>query len=616
MNIFRNVRSLAHLNKYLWKYKGLVIWGILFVIVSNFFAVVPAQVVRHAFDLLHENIIMYQFSSGSSIQELITAEVASNILVFAAIIFFMALMKGLFMFMMRQTIIVMSRKVEYDLKNEIYAHFQQLSLSFYRRSNTGDLMARVTEDVSRVRMYLGPSIMYLINLSSLIILTITIMLSVSVKLTLFVLLPLPLLAISIYIVNNITYKRSLAIQNQLSQITTFVQEVFSGIRVIKSFTAAESVKEHFIDETVQYKEKSMAQVKVDALYFPLIMALIGTSTLITLYVGGREVIKGTITPGVIVEFFIYVGLLSWPVASLGWTTSLIQRAAASQTRINELLQIKPEVEIPNNHEKIEINSLQFSNVSLVYPNTGITALKEVDFKINAGEWLGIIGPTGSGKSSIAQLILRTYDPTIGEVFINDQNIKKINLGAYREQIGYVPQDDFLFSDTIAANILFGYHKEDSYYYEKEKIQQLLAWSTQLAGVYNDLMSFPEGFNTSIGERGVTLSGGQKQRMAIARAIINNPSLLVLDDCFSAIDTNTESIILGNLSGVMRGKTSVIISHRVSTVKNCNQIIVVDSGRIIEKGNHHELLIRKGYYASLYKKQLVEKELYENQGTNK
>lgn len=609
MDILGNLRSLKSLNKYLWRYKKTLLLGIVFVVISNFFAVVPAQMVRKAFDALAEKL---------KSENVDTESISRQVLIYAGLIIAMALLKGVFMFLMRQTIIVMSRKVEYDIKNDIYEHMQNLSLAFYRKNNTGDMMARITEDVGRVRMYIGPAIMYLVNLSTLIILVVTIMLSVNVKLTLCVLAPLPVLAISIYYVNSITFRRSTGIQRQLSRITTFVQEVFSGIRVVKSFSAEKSIEKHFAVEVNDYREKALGQVKVEAMFFPLIAFLIGLSTLLTLYVGGQEVLKGNITPGVIAEFFIYVGLLSWPVASLGWTSSLIQRAAASQARINELLHVAPEITFQNKQEEIVHGKIEFENVSFTYPDTGIQALQNINLRIKEGESLGIIGRTGSGKSTLAHLLLRSYDVSQGRILIDDKNIKDINLGSYREQVGYVPQDDFLFSETLAHNILFSKKDFRSHSESNEehiRLREKMLWAATIADVFKDIQGFKDGFETMIGERGITLSGGQKQRVAIARAIVSDPKILLLDDCFSAIDTNTEAQILNNLGEVMKGRTSIIISHRVSTVKNASHIVVLDAGQIIEEGTHDELMAHKGYYYMLYRKQLTEKELYDSQQAN-
>jgi ATP-binding cassette subfamily B protein len=614
MDFFKNIRSLASLNKYLWRYRKLLISGILFVIISNFFAVVPAQIVRRALDSQVKSIAAYKANGSVSAFGILKTDIGETILIYSAIIIAMALLKGLFMFFMRQTLIVMSRKIEYDQKNDLYHHFEKLSLAYYRRNNTGDLMARITEDVSRVRMYTGPSIMYLVNLATLFLLTVPIMLAVNVKLTIFSLLPMPVLAISIYFVNKITYNKSTGIQNQLSRITTFVQEVFSGVRVVKSFSAEKSVKEHFEDEVIAYKRESMGLVKVESWFFPAILLLIGLSTLLTLYVGGQEVISGRISPGVIPEFFIYIGQLSWPVASLGWTTSLIQRAAASQARINHLLDAKPEI-VSEDGRKITIKGdVVFKNVNFTYPETGIQAMQNINIHLPAGKSLGIIGRTGSGKSTLANLLLRSYDTTSGSISIDGIDIKDIDLSSYRSQIGYVPQDDFLFSESIANNIMFGSRRDESLEPDvnAQKVNDLLLWSATTADVFKDIQAFPDGFETMIGERGITLSGGQKQRVGIARAIVNNPQFLILDDCFSAIDTNTEAQILQNLSELMRGKTSVIISHRVSTVKNASHIIVLDGGHIVEEGNHEQLMDKQGYYYMLYRKQLMEKELYDRQ----
>jgi ATP-binding cassette, subfamily B, multidrug efflux pump len=601
MSTFKNIQSLKALNKYLSRYRKLLIWGTIFVIISNFFAVISAKVVGSAFDSLIESLKNHE-------------DVSAQILKYSLLIIGAAIMTGLFMFLMRQTIIVMSRKVEYDLKNDIYAHFQHLSLGYYRRHNTGDLMARISEDVGRVRMYIGPAIMYGINLFSRIILTVIIMLSVNIKLTFFALLPLPFLAVAIYFVNNITYNKGMAIQQQLSRLTTFVQEVFSGIRVVKTFASEESLKMHFEKEVDVYRAKSLGLVRVDSFFFPAIIFLIGLSTLITMYEGSILAIHQQITPGVIPQFLMYVIQLGWPVASLGFTTSLIQRAAASQSRINELLNARPEIIYDNGKSIVLKGDIRFQNVSFVYPDTGIKALSNINIQLPAGKSLGILGRTGSGKSTLANLILRSYDTTAGNILIDGMDIRELDLGNYRRQIGYVPQDDFLFSESIADNILFGYSKPVNVDSEeiKEQMNEQVMKSATTADIFKDVIGFPDGFDTMIGERGITLSGGQKQRVGIARAIVNDPHVLILDDCFSAIDTNTEAKILQNLSEVMRGKTSVIVSHRVSTVKNASHIIVLDAGTIVEEGNHEQLMQRHGYYYTLYRKQLMEKELYDKQ----
>lgn len=602
--------ALSYLNKYLLKYKWRLFFGLFFVSISNIFGIFPAQIVRHAFDLVKEGVVLYRLTEGVMLQEMVYTYLSTALLLFGAIVLSLALLKGLFMFLMRQSIIVMSRHVEYDLKNEIYDHFQNLSLSFYVRNKTGDMMARITEDVTKVRMYLGPAIMYSINMVSLIVLVVIIMLSVNPVLTMYVLMPFPFLAVSIYYVSNIMHKRSTLIQQQLSALTTYVQEMFSGIRLIKSFAAEKDVNKYFENECEDYRKKSMGMVQVDSLFFPLILLLVGLSMLITLYVGGIQVMNGYITPGNVAEFFIYVNLMSWPVAAIGWVTSLVQRAAASQKRINEFLNTEPDIKTGTGL-KIKIqNNICFENISYTYPDTGIKALKDIDLCLKEDQTLGIIGSTGSGKTTLIQLLMRSFDPVKGRVTLDGTDLKDIDLGYYRRQIGYVPQDEFLFSDTIANNILFGHPEimrvdnvEDG-----SELYELLKKITVITDVFKDITDFPKAFNTRIGERGVTLSGGQKQRIAIARAIVGNPALLVLDDCFSAVDTYTENRILSNLSEVLRKKTSVIVSHRVSTLKNANHILVLDQGIIIEQGTHNELFEMNGYYKRLHDKQLLEKSI--------
>jgi len=611
MGIFSNISSLKSLNKYLWQYKWYLFSGILFIIISNLFAVGPALYVQRALDATLKAIKDYQqqaliIHNQEKLDEIL--KVVNHLLLRTlAIVIGMAVLSGFFLFLVRQTIIVMSRHIEYDLKNDMYSHFQKLPLSFYRRNNTGDMMARISEDVSQVRMYLGPAIMYSINLAARIMLSIFFMVSISPELTMYVLLPLPFLAASIYYVNNFIFNKGTQIQQQLSKMTTFAQEVFSGVRVIKSFSAEHYVKVNFNKEVEGYKKYSMDLAKIDSAFFPLILLLVGLSMLITLYKGGGMVIQGKLTPGSIVSFFMYLTIMSWPVAAIGFVTSLIQRAAASQKRINEMLHVAPDIETGIG-EKITVKGdIAFADVSFVYPDTGIMALNHINLHIAAGKSLGIIGRTGSGKSTLAALLLRAYDVPEGEIKIDGRPIKSLELGTYRGQIGYVPQDGFLFSESIANNILFGQRGTDA-----EANRAKMEKAAEIADVYDDISEFPDKFETKIGERGITLSGGQKQRVAIARAIAADPQILILDDCFSAIDTNTEARILQNLSDVMRDKTSIIISHRVSTVKNASHIIVLDGGMIIEEGNHDTLMQQKGYYYILYRKQLAEKELYERQ----
>lgn len=593
------MKELRHLNKYLFKYKYHLGLGILFIIISNAFQIIPASLVRLSIDYVTENIPYYQSFDGLEAQKVVYNDIVLNILMFAGLILLMALLRGIFLFMVRQTIIVMSRLIEFDLKNEIYSHYQSLPLSFYRRNNTGDLMNRISEDVSKVRMYLGPSIMYGLNLLILFMILIPYMLSINVQLTLYALIPLPILSLSIYYVNNLINRRSEAIQISQSGLSTFAQEAFSGIRVLKAFVREEDSASKFEEASNTYKSKSLRLTVVQSLFFPLIMSLIGLSTVLTVYAGGSQVIEGTLTYGNIAEFIIYVNLLTWPVTSLGWISSIIQRAAASQKRVNEFLTIKNDI---TSKESLEVDlqgKVVFDNVSFTYPDSGIKALKQVSFKINPSESLAIIGTTGSGKSTIATLISRMYDSTSGKIFIDDRKIESYKLSTLRSQIGYVPQDVFLFSDSIINNIAFGTDDLD----ENRIIQ-----AAKDADLYQNIQDFPEGFNTKVGERGITLSGGQKQRVSIARAIARDPKILMLDDSLSAVDTKTENTILNSLKKIMAGRTSVIISHRVSSAKLADKIIVLDDGVIIEQGTNESLLAQNGTYKALYDKQLSSEEV--------
>lgn len=593
------MKDLAYLNKFFYKYRWRLIPGVIFVVISNIFGVLPAKVIQIAFDLVTENISIYRLFDGFERQKLVYETISYSLLLFGLTVLILALLRGIFLFCMRQTIILMSRHIEYDLKNEIYQHYQELSLSFFRRNNTGDLMNRVTEDVSRVRMYAGPAIMYTINTIVLFLLVIIAMISVNLKLAIYSLLPLPILALTIYYVHNIINQRSEKIQERLSRLSGFVQETFSGIRVIKSYVREKDIQEKFAAESNAYKKDSLALVQVQATFYPTMLLLVGLSTIATVYIGGIEVMNGTITSGNIAEFIVYVNQLTFPVTSLGWVTSLIQRAAASQKRINEFLETKPEISF-NNNEKFDFEGhVQFKNVSFIYPDTGIKALDNISFEVNPGEFVAIIGRTGSGKSTIANLLMRMYDPTGGEILIDRTPIDKLNLTHFRSQVGFVPQEVFLFSDTIANNIAFG----ESSKTEIDKIEQ----AAKDAAVYHNITEFEEGFETMIGERGITLSGGQKQRISIARALIKNPRLLVFDDCLSAIDTRTEEEILSNLGRNLSGKTSIIIAHRVSTIKNADKIIVLENGKIVEQGSHKSLLETNGVYRDMYEKQLLEEQ---------
>lgn len=593
------MKELYSLNKYLYKYRYRMLLGVIFIILSNWFGVFPAQVIRLAFDLVKEQLSLYQYLNGFERQALFYKAFINIVLLFGFIVFLVAVIKGIFMFFMRQTIIVVSRLIEYDLKNEIYEHYQILNLSFYRKNNTGDLMNRVSEDVGRVRMYIGPAIMYTLNLIVLFVLVISTMISVNSKLTFYAVLPMPFLFLSIYYVQNIINKKSEEIQEQLSTLSSTIQESFSGIRVIKAYVREEEIKEKFNKESEEYRNKTMGLVNVQAVFFPTVLTLIGISTLLTIYVGGKEVINGTITAGNIAEFIVYVNMLTWPVTSVGWVTSLVQRASASQKRINEFIKLVPEIKIEESQVKLNIKGdIEFKNVSFVYPDTGIKALQKVSFKIDAGQTLAIIGRTGSGKSTISNLLFRMYDCSEGEILIDGINVRNHYLSNLREQMSMVPQEVFLFSDTIYNNIAFGVSS-----HEKQSVEL----AAKNAAVYDNIIQFEKGFETMVGERGITLSGGQKQRISIARAILKEPKILIFDDALSAVDTKTEDAILRNLKSIMQSRTSILISHRISTVKHADLILYMDNGEIIEMGTHEELISIGNAYTELYQKQLLEEE---------
>ncbi len=592
------MKELSYLNKYLLKYKYHLILGTIFIIISNFFSILPAQIVRHAFDLIKESIDIYILYSGFDAQTQMYGMFASTVLLYGALILVMVLIRGFFLFLVRQTMIVMSRHIEYDLKNEIYEHYQTLPLSFYRKNNTGDLMARISEDVSQVRMYLGPAIMYGINLSTLCIMVISYMFMVDTKLALFTLLPLPFLSISIYYVNNIINRRSEEIQKSLSGLSTFVQEAFSGIRVLKAFVREQDSAKNFDVASEDYRQKSLGLAKVQALFFPLIISLIGLSSVLVIYIGGMEVMNGSITAGNVAEFIMYVNMLTWPVAALGWITSITQRAAASQKRINEFLKTKTDIISEQNVEAELVGEINFKDVDFTYPDSGINALKKVSFDIKSGQTLAILGTTGSGKSTVASLVTRMYDTNQGEVLIDGRNIKDYNIPALRQQIGYVPQDVFLFSDSIKDNITFGTSGLN-----QAQIEQ----AAKDADLHHNILDFKDQYDTRIGERGITLSGGQKQRLSIARAIVREPKILILDDSLSAVDTKTENAILNSMKRIMKDRTSIIISHRVSSAKLADKILVLDDGVIVEQGNHEDLIKQNGAYKELYDKQLQTEE---------
>lgn len=552
--------------------------------------------IRHAMDLVIENVGLYQLYNDFDNQAALFALLGETLLFFGGLVLLFALLMGIFMFFMRQTIIVMSRLIEYDLRKEIFAQYERLSLSFYKRNNTGDLMARITEDVSKVRMYLGPAVLYGINLVSLFVMVIYSMLSVSVELTIYSLLPLPFLSISIYYVSNMINKRSEKIQEQLAKLNSTAQEVYSGIRVVKSYVQEKPMNLFFNQQSNHYLDKSMELVRVNAFFFPLMVLLIGASTVITVYIGGLQVAKGNITPGNIAEFVIYINMLTWPVTAIGWIASIIQQASASQKRINEFLKLKPEITNPTTEAKSLEGHILFDEVSFVYPDSGIKALDRVSFELKPGERMAIIGKTGSGKTTIADLLVRMYDVTAGSIQLDRQDIRAMDLANLRNKIGYVPQDVFLFSDTVAQNIAFG-----TTHATPEMIEQYAKY----AAVHQDIKELSDGFETMVGERGVTLSGGQKQRISIARSMIKRPDIIVLDDCLSAVDTTTEQQILSFMNNELKGKTSIIITHRIYALLKFDKIIVLEDGLITESGTHDELIAQKGFYFELFEKQKIE-----------
>ena len=587
------MKQLSYLNKYLIKYKWHLILGFVFVIISTIFQIAPGLLVRESIDLVVDNIKVYRAFESLDLQQNFFDVFAYSIFIYALLILIIALLRGLFLYFVRQTLIVMSRLIEYDLKNEIFAHYQTLPLSFYRRNNTGDLMNRISEDVSRVRMYLGPAIMYGMQLVVLFAILIPFMYSISPMLTGYALIPLPFLSFSIYFVNNKIEKKSEDIQKSQSRLSTFAQEAFSGIRVLKSFNREKDSHERFSSESEEYKLESLKLTRIQSLFFPLIMGLIGLSTILTVYAGSTEVIAGDLSFGNIAEFIIYVNMLTWPVTSLGWTSSMVKRAEASQKRINEFLETKTNIlsgKLPVREIK---GKIEFKNVSFTYPDTGIKALNNISFTVNPGESLGIIGTTGSGKSTVSNLISRLFDVRDGEIKIDDIPIQDYSLNNLRTQIGYVPQDVFLFSDSIGNNIGFGLSSVGN-----DRIEQ----AAKDADVHSNIMEFPEGFKTRVGERGITLSGGQKQRVSIARAVVREPKILMLDDALSAVDTKTENNILNSLKRIMKDRTSIIISHRVSSAKLADKIIVLSDGQIVEEGTHDSLLAHNGVYADLFEKQ--------------
>ncbi|MGJ8744996.1 ABC transporter ATP-binding protein [Polaribacter sp.] len=583
------MKALKYLNKYFSKYKWRIIGGLFFTILSKLLALKVPQVVGDSLNVVED----YQKGIVTDLS-VVEHQLLINVLVIIGVV----VLAGIFTFLMRQTIIVTSRLIEFDLKNEIYQQYQKLSLNFYKKNRTGDLMNRISEDVSKVRMYVGPAIMYTMNMIVLFAVGFTQMINVDVKLTLYTLIPFPLLSVSIFVLSKIIHKRSTVVQQYLSKLTTFNQEFFSGIDVVKSYGTEASIIRDFDKIANESKEKNIHLHKANALFFPLMIFLIGLSNLIVIYVGGKQYINDEIQIGTIIQFMLYVNILTWPVAVLGWVTSMVQQAEASQVRINEFLQQVPEI-INTTHTPTNLEGkVRFKNVTFTYDDTNITALKNVSFSVDAGQTIAILGKTGSGKSTIIELISRLYDVKNGVVLLDEKPIKEANLDHLRSQIGVVPQDPFLFSDSIENNIKFG--KEDA-------TEQEIIEAAKNADVHKNIVEFSNGYQTILGERGVTLSGGQKQRVSIARAIIKNPKILIFDDCLSAVDTETEEKILSNLEKVSKNKTTFIISHRISSAKNADKIIVLDDGKIIQEGTHNQLIATTGYYKDLYEQQLLEKE---------
>ena len=589
------MKSLSYLNKYLLKYKWYLILGVLFIISSNLFAVYMPEIVDRAADKISNHFIDKKNGVSFNKDKIWNAGIYLCLIYLA-----LALLKGIFLFFTRQTIIVMSRLIEYDLKNEIFDKYQTLSISFYKKNNTGDLLNRISEDVTKVRMYLGPAIMYTINVAVLFILVITFMIKKNPELTLYVLIPLPILSFIIYKISFMINKKSENTQIQQSILSTFVQEAFSGIRVLKSYNRQSFFSNEFTIETENYKRASLSLAYVNAFFIPAIVLLIGLSTILTIYIGGIKTINNEIDYGDIVQFIFYINMLTWPIASVGWVTSLIQRAAASQKRINEFLKVDEKIINKKNAVTIDIiKEVEFNKVTFTYPDTGIIALKDISFSIKKGQSLGIIGRTGSGKSTIGNLICRLYDADNGSILINNKNTQDHNINNLRSRIGHVPQDVFLFSDTISNNISFGLELSPI---NNEPIQN----AAKNAFIHKEILEFPNAYNTNIGERGITLSGGQKQRVSIARALIKNPDVLIFDDCLSAVDTEAEENILKNLAPIMKSCITIIIGHRVSSIMKSDYILVLDKGIIIEEGKHEELILKKGYYSEIHKKQLLEK----------
>ncbi|PCI12032.1 MAG: ABC transporter [Flavobacteriaceae bacterium] len=581
------MKALRHVNKYFAKYKYRYSIGVIILVISNTLKLQIPDLIKNSINVSDE------FVNGLiTDKSIVTSELLLNVLLIVGA----AVLSGVLTYITRQKIIVTSRLVEFDLKNEIYAQYQKLSLNFYKKNRTGDLMNRISEDVSKVRMYFGPAVMYSLNTLVSIVVTLILMLRTDVALTLYTLLPLPILSVLIYYLSRLIHQKTTIVQEYLSKLTTSAQETFSGIRIIKSYAIEPVTTKDFEDLAESSKQKNIDLYKVQAFFFPVMILLIGISNLIVIYVGGLRYIDGFITLGDIAKFILYVNILTWPVAVLGWMTSIVQQAEASQNRINEFLKEEPEIKNNTDSKSIISGDINFKNVSFTYDDTNITALKNVSFELKQGKTLAILGMTGSGKSTIINLVARLYDTADGSITIGNKNITELNLDNLRQSIGFVPQDAFLFSDTIENNILFG---------DENATPEMVVQAAKDAYIDHNISEFKEGYKTFVGERGVTLSGGQKQRVSIARALIKNPEILILDDCLSAVDTETEEIILNNLERVNKNRTTIIVSHRVSSIKHADSIIILDKGKIIQQGTHAELSEIEGFYKDLYEQQLLE-----------